>query len=91
MPPTSGNTERDIGMLIAQVAALKEQLVALSQQISDRLDHVEQSIEEGGKKLDDVTTTISQARGGWRVLVMLGTGFMAVGAFADRVFVWMWR
>lgn len=66
---SDAEVQRVIGRLEAQVTALTNLVAALTA----KMERVE-------NKLDDVEKTLSEARGGWRVLMWVGGASGSVGA-----------
>jgi len=55
------DVSRDLGRHDAEIIGLKEDIAKLAS-----------SVEKLGQQLADVQTTLTEAKGGWRVLMMIG-------------------
>lgn len=62
------DVQRDIGRMEGDIAAL----VRTVGKMSERLD-------ETDKKVGDIKTTLAEARGGWRVLMLIGGAAGVIG------------
>ncbi len=71
-------TDRDFGRLESEVVALKAQNVRLENQI-EKMD----------AKIDVLVTAITEAKGGWKMLLAIGTSSAAVGAFVAKFIMWL--
>ncbi len=60
-----------------QVARLEERLIAVKRE----LDDMRERFDDMSGKLDLVLTQLSEAKGGWRLLMLLGGGASMVGGF----------
>lgn len=65
--------QRDLGRMEGDVAAL----VRSVEKMSKRLD-------ETDKKVGDIKTTLSEARGGWRMLMLIGGAAGVIGGFIGK-------
>ena len=58
-----------------EVALLKQAMTHRDQQIDD----LRKSIEDLSRKIDGISETMSEAKGGWRILMMVGGASGAIG------------
>lgn len=68
------DVERDLGRLEGQMSAMKE-----------TLDGVKSDIETLHKRMDEVLTVFSEARGGWKVVTAIAGASIAVGGFVTSL------
>lgn len=71
------------------VAVLRERMAAMSRELRDMKDAQRRDTEEvrssqraHAEKLDAVLTVMSEARGGWRTLLLIGGASSSLGAAA---------
>jgi chromosome segregation ATPase len=67
--------QADVSQLTRAVSGLREQLDARQQTgvlLAGRMEDMQADMAGMGKKLDAITDTLAQARGGWRALMWLG-------------------
>ncbi len=71
-------TDRDFGRLEAEVVALKAQNARL-----------EANQERMNEKLDVLVTAVTEAKGGWQMLLAIGSAAAATGAIVTKLIIWM--
>lgn len=69
---------RDFGRLEGEVIALKAQ--------NARLEETQRLMNE---KLDLLVTAVTEAKGGWKMLLMIGSCAAAVGAITTKLILWI--
>ena len=62
--------------LIVDVAVLKKEMEAVTVNLAD-MKKVNQAQSD---KLDTILTQLSEAKGGWRIMMLVGGAFVSVGA-----------
>lgn len=72
------NIHHDIGRHDAQIEALQEQVKQLHRDMQKMND-----------TLIQINTTLSEARGGWRTLMMVGGVAATAGALGAKIITWM--
>lgn len=72
MPPT--DVSRDLGRHDAEIEALQREVARLAEAVRDLSDEVTK-----------VRNTLDAARGGWKVLMLMGGAAAAVGGFAREI------
>ena len=70
-------TDRDFGRLESEVVALKAQNVRLENQI-EKMD----------AKIDVLVKAITEAQGGWKMLVMVGAASATVSTLITKFVIW---
>jgi prefoldin subunit 5 len=73
----SAFTDRDFGRLEAEVVALKAQNARL-----------EANQERMNEKLDLLVTAVTEAKGGWKMLLAIGGAAAATGAVVTKMILW---
>ncbi len=68
----------------AKIARLEEQVKHLGQQ----QDEMKQMLAEQSKQLAAIAVTLAQARGGWRVFLLIGGAFFTAGGTIVGCVVW---
>ena len=69
---------RDLGRHDAQIEALQAQVTGLHQDMKAMI-----------AKLQQINQTLSEARGGWRTLVVVGAAASAISAMLVKLFGWL--
>jgi peptidoglycan hydrolase CwlO-like protein len=86
--------QADVSQLTRAMSGLREQLDARQQTgvlLAGRMEDMQADMAGMGKKLDAITDTLAQARGGWRALMWLGSaiaGLLALVPFLRDHFKW---
>lgn len=57
---------------------------------ADKLEALERRCETMESKLDSIIKTLSEARGGWRALMIIGGAAGTIGALLARFPPWTW-
>lgn len=70
-------TQRELTEARINIARLQEQVTHLSQ----GMDDLQASNEQLTAKLDQVLLALSEARGGWRTLMLVGGAAATIGGF----------
>ena len=68
---------RDFGRIEADVNALKAQCARL-----------EANQERGNAKLDVLVQAVTEAKGGWKMLMMVGSAAAVIGAAMSKLVLW---
>lgn len=71
-------TDHEVGRLSAQIEAAQEKIERLDAVMTARVEKLE-------GKLDEALRILNEARGGWRVLVIVGGAIGAVVALALKL------
>lgn len=76
----SAELHRDVGKHDAQIEALQQQVNRLHQDLSSVIS-----------KLEEINQTLSEAKGGWRTLMMVAGIASAVTAAGTKIVAWFLR
>lgn len=71
-------TDRDFGRLETEVVGLKAQNVRL-----------ENRIEELNRKVDLLVSAVTEAKGGWKMLLAVGAASASIGAVVSKMVLWI--
>jgi len=56
---------------------------------ADKLDMLDERLKKVEGKLDSIISTLSEAKGGWRMLMIVGGMAGVVGAFLTKIASWL--
>lgn len=71
-------SERDFGRLEAEVIGLKAQYA-----------RIEKNQERMDEKIDLLVTAITEAKGGWRMLMAVGAASAAIATLLTKIIIWL--
>ena len=72
------SVQRDLGRMETEIVAL-----------SQRLSSLTTTLDKNTQKLDTINRTLSEARGGWRVLMWVGGASAAGGALVSNLLTYL--
>jgi hypothetical protein len=75
-----GNSAVEIAVLRERVASMGREMRELKESFARELTAVRASQERQAEKMDAILTVMSEARGGWRTLMLVGGMSTTVGA-----------
>lgn len=75
-----------IGALESRANSLESRIDGLETRINEQLEGLEENIGELDTKLDEIINTLSQVKGGWKVLAWVGAAFVALLTFGGWIF-----
>jgi prefoldin subunit 5 len=53
-------------------------------QLKAQVEALTETVKTLSKQVEEVSATLNQAKGGWRVMVLVGSAFAALGALAAK-------
>lgn len=74
-----GDLYEKVGRLTGLYQGLITQVNQLERTVNEKINKMETSINKQSEKIDSVLDILSQSKGGWKVLVIVGTVLMAIG------------
>lgn len=78
--------DREMLEIVSRLGSLESRVDGLEKRLDESLKELGESVDEVGDKLDTVLETLNQARGGWKVLAVLGG--LAAAMFAGVTTLW---
>jgi hypothetical protein len=72
--------QRDLGRHDAQIEALERDVKRMREDMHEMREQMAEMHKEFGKQLQSINETLSEARGGWRTLMLVGGVSATIGA-----------
>lgn len=73
-----------------QMRAQQEQFAAIVLELKSMVSDANKKIEELGAEINAMKSLIDQAKGGWKILVGVGTISAAIGAIIAKIISFLW-
>lgn len=77
--------QRDIGKLEAKVEALEKSNEILFEKLDKLQNILTKKIEEQNKQINSLTSVLTEAKGGWKVIIFIAGTAGAIGAAIAKV------